>query len=149
MGARASCLSPQPCGTRMTAKRTRHLVPRATWCRSLPSHRIRRRNGPRLCGGPAFFAYADNYLIDVSFGVIVDVEASRAVRQAEVATARTMLERTERLELVNLTALGAQPRTKKDEQIVPKARSEYRQRVTPIATARLSRCLRWEGPTYY
>jgi hypothetical protein len=36
-----------------------------------------------------------NYLIDVQFGVIVDVEASRAVRQAEVGAARTMLERTE------------------------------------------------------
>src|SRR5262245_60701260 len=34
--------------------------------------------------GPAFFAYADNYLIDVKFGIIVDVEASRAIRQAEV-----------------------------------------------------------------
>ena len=45
--------------------------------------------------GPAFFAYADNYLIDVQCGVIVDVEASRAVRQAEVGAARTMLERTE------------------------------------------------------
>jgi hypothetical protein len=45
--------------------------------------------------GPAFFAYADNYLIDVQAGVIVDVEASRAVRQAEVGAARTMLERTE------------------------------------------------------
>jgi transposase len=45
--------------------------------------------------GPAFFAYADNYLIDVQVGVIVDVEASRAVRQAEVGAARTMLERTE------------------------------------------------------
>jgi hypothetical protein len=33
--------------------------------------------------GPAFFAYADNYLIDVQFGVIA-VEASRAIRQAEV-----------------------------------------------------------------
>src|SRR5262249_14021538 len=30
--------------------------------------------------GPAFFAYADNYLVDVKFGVIVDVEASRAIR---------------------------------------------------------------------
>ena len=29
--------------------------------------------------GPAFFAYANNYLIDVKFGVIVDVEASRAI----------------------------------------------------------------------
>jgi len=45
--------------------------------------------------GPAFFAYANNYLIDVRFGIIVDVEASRAVRQAEVGAARTMLERTE------------------------------------------------------
>src|SRR6202043_3698487 len=45
--------------------------------------------------GPAFFAYADNYLIDVKFGVIVDVEASRAIRQAEVRAAKTMIERTE------------------------------------------------------
>ena len=45
--------------------------------------------------GPAFFAYSDNYLIDVKFGVIVDVEASRSIRQAEVGAARTMIERTE------------------------------------------------------
>ena len=45
--------------------------------------------------GPAFFAYADNYLIDVKFGIIVDVEASRAIRQAEVGAARTMIERTQ------------------------------------------------------
>jgi transposase len=45
--------------------------------------------------GPAFFAYADNYLIDVKFGVIVDVEASRAIRQAEVGAAKTMIQRTE------------------------------------------------------
>src|SRR5271167_861133 len=44
--------------------------------------------------GPAFFAYADNYLIDVKYGVIVDVEASRAIRQAEVGAAKTMIERT-------------------------------------------------------
>ena len=43
----------------------------------------------------AFFAYADNYLIDVKFGVIMDVEASRAIRQAEVGAARTMIDRTE------------------------------------------------------
>jgi hypothetical protein len=35
------------------------------------------------------------YLIDVKFGVIMDVEASRAIRQAEVGAARTMIERTE------------------------------------------------------
>jgi Transposase DDE domain len=29
--------------------------------------------------GPAFFAYADNYLIDVKFGIIGDVEASRKI----------------------------------------------------------------------
>jgi hypothetical protein len=45
--------------------------------------------------GPAFFAYADNYLIDVKYGIIVDVEASRAIRQAEVGAAKTMIERTE------------------------------------------------------
>jgi len=45
--------------------------------------------------GPAFFAYSDNYLIDVKFGVIMDVEASRAIRQAEVGAAKTMVERTE------------------------------------------------------
>ena len=45
--------------------------------------------------GPAFFAYANNYLIDVKFGVIMDVEASRAIRQAEVGAAKTMIDRTE------------------------------------------------------
>jgi len=44
--------------------------------------------------GPAFFAYADNYLIDTDHAVIVDVEATRAIRQAEVGAARTMIERT-------------------------------------------------------
>src|SRR5437870_1077691 len=45
--------------------------------------------------GPAFFAYANNYRIDVKLGVIMDVEASRAIRQAEVGAAKTMIERTE------------------------------------------------------
>jgi Transposase DDE domain len=45
--------------------------------------------------GHAFFAYANNYLIDTDHGVIVDVEATRAIRQAEVGAGRTMLERTE------------------------------------------------------
>ena len=34
-------------------------------------------------------------LIDVKFGVIMDVEASRAIRQAEVRASKTMIERTE------------------------------------------------------
>src|SRR5439155_20364475 len=45
--------------------------------------------------GPAFFAYANNYLIDVKFGVIMDVEAAGAIRQAEVGSAKTRIERTE------------------------------------------------------
>ena len=45
--------------------------------------------------GHAFFAYATNYLIDLEHAVIVDVEASRAIRQAEVGAARTMIERTQ------------------------------------------------------
>ena len=43
--------------------------------------------------GLAFFAYATNYLIDLDHAVIVDVEATTAVRQAEVTAARTMIER--------------------------------------------------------
>ena len=45
--------------------------------------------------GHAFFAYATNYLIDTDYGVIVDVEATRAIRQAEVGASRTMVGRTE------------------------------------------------------
>jgi transposase len=44
--------------------------------------------------GPAFFAYADNYLIDTDHAIIVDVEATRAVRQAETGAAKTMIDRT-------------------------------------------------------
>jgi transposase len=44
--------------------------------------------------GPAFFAYATNYLIDTEHAIILDVEATRAIRQAAVGASRTMLERT-------------------------------------------------------
>ena len=44
--------------------------------------------------GHAFFAYATNYLIDTENAVILDVEASRAIRQAEVGASRTMIDRT-------------------------------------------------------
>jgi transposase len=43
--------------------------------------------------GQAFFAYATNYLIDTDHAIILDVEASRAIRQAEVGASRTMLDR--------------------------------------------------------
>jgi hypothetical protein len=44
--------------------------------------------------GPAFFAYATNYQIDTDNAVIVDVETTRAIRQAEVGAAPTMIDRT-------------------------------------------------------
>jgi hypothetical protein len=46
-------------------------------------------------GGPAVYAYCTNYLIDVDNAIIVDVEASTAVRQAEVTAAKTMIERAQ------------------------------------------------------
>ena len=45
--------------------------------------------------GPAFFAYSDNYLIDTDHGVIVDVDASRSNKTAEVGAMRKMIDRTE------------------------------------------------------
>jgi hypothetical protein len=49
----------------------------------------------RAMKSKAIFAYADNYLIDACHGIIMDVEASRAIRQAEVGAARKMIARTE------------------------------------------------------
>ena len=46
-------------------------------------------------GGPAFYAYSTNYLVDVQAGIIVDVEATPALRTDEVNATRTMLERVE------------------------------------------------------
>lgn len=46
-------------------------------------------------GGQAFFAYATNYLINLKHAVIMDVEATTAVRQAELGAARTMIGRTQ------------------------------------------------------
>ena len=65
--------------------------------------------------GAAFFAYADNYLIDVKYGIIMDVEASRAIRQAELGASQTMILRTAACFgikpewLVGDTAYGAAP----------------------------------------
>lgn len=46
-------------------------------------------------GGPAFYAYSTNYLIDTKAGVIVDVEATPAYRTDEVNATRTMVDRVE------------------------------------------------------
>ena len=45
--------------------------------------------------GPAIFSYSNNYLIDTDNAVIVDVEATRSIRTAEVGAAQTMVDRTE------------------------------------------------------
>jgi transposase len=42
----------------------------------------------------AVYAYSDNYLVDLKHAVIMDVEATTAIRQAEVEAAKTMLDRT-------------------------------------------------------
>ena len=44
--------------------------------------------------GPAFFAYSDNYLIDTDHGIILDVDASRSNKTAEVGAMRRMIDRT-------------------------------------------------------
>ena len=44
--------------------------------------------------GPAFFAYSANYLIDADNAIIVDVEATTAIRQAEILAAKRMIERS-------------------------------------------------------
>jgi Transposase DDE domain len=51
-------------------------------------------------GGQAFFGYSTNYLIDATNAIIVDVEATTAIRQAEVLAAKRMIERSiERFDL--------------------------------------------------
>jgi transposase len=58
-------------------------------------------------GGQAFFAYSTNYLIDVDNAIIVDVEATTAIRQAEVLAAKRMIERSiDRFDLDPARLLG-------------------------------------------
>lgn len=61
-------------------KFTSHSDPAAQWTGAMKGH--------------AFFAYATNYLVDTDNAIIVDVEATRAIRQAETGAARTMIDRT-------------------------------------------------------
>jgi transposase len=65
--------------SRVKPKFTSHSDPASQW------------TGAR--GGPAYFAYSANYLIDTDNGVILDVEATRSIRQAEVGSVRTMVDR--------------------------------------------------------
>jgi hypothetical protein len=66
-------------------------------------------------GGPAYFAYSTNYLIDTDNAVILDVEPSRSIRQAEVGVVRTMIDRVRKTHglkperLIADTAYGSGP----------------------------------------
>jgi hypothetical protein len=44
--------------------------------------------------GKPFFAYSTNYLVDVENAIIVDVEGTTAIRQAEVLAPKRMIERS-------------------------------------------------------
>jgi transposase len=64
-------------------------------------------------GGPAFYAYSTNYLVDTNAGIVVDVEATPAHRTLEVQSTKTMIERVEdrfamkTKKLIGDTAYGA------------------------------------------
>lgn len=66
-------------------------------------------------GGPAFFAYSTNYLIDLDAGIIVDVEATQAHRTLEVEATKAMVQRVQDRfgikpdRLVGDTAYGTAP----------------------------------------
>ena len=58
-------------------------------------------------GGQAFFGYSTNYLIDAENAIIVDVEATTAIRQAEILAAKRMIERSmERFDLYPAKLMG-------------------------------------------
>jgi transposase len=66
-------------------------------------------------GGPAFYAYSTNYVIDTEHGVILDVEATPAHRSAEVDATKMMVDRVEERfdikpdRLIGDTAYGTAP----------------------------------------
>jgi hypothetical protein len=66
-------------------------------------------------GGPAFYAYSTNYLIDTEHGVIMDVEPTLAHRTAEVESTKTMIDPVEAQfdikpeRLIGDTAYGTAP----------------------------------------
>jgi hypothetical protein len=47
-------------------------------------------------GGPAFYAYSTNYLIDLEAGIIVDVEATSVNKAEEVNATQIMIDRAEK-----------------------------------------------------
>ena len=95
-------------------------------------------------GGPAFFAYSTNYLVDARAGVIVDVEATSAYRIHEVNATRTMINRVEQRfgikprHLIGDTAYGTATtldwlvNNKKIDPYIPVwTRAEHREGIIP------------------
>jgi transposase len=82
----------------MPAKKVSQTDPMARWTAVL--------------GGPAYYAYSTNYLVDTDNGIIVDVEATPALRTPEVWSTKTMIERVkdrfglETRKLIGDTAYG-------------------------------------------
>lgn len=66
-------------------------------------------------GGPAFYAYSTNYLIDIEHNIILDVEPTPAHRSLEVESTKRMLDRVEEnldikpKRLIGDTAYGVAP----------------------------------------
>jgi hypothetical protein len=80
--------------------------PRARWWHDCPIL-TRRAALTGAHGGQAFFAYSTNYLIDIENAIIIDVEATTVIRQAEVWAAKRMIERSlERFKLYPSRLLG-------------------------------------------
>ena len=79
-------------------------------------------------GGPAFYAYSDNYLIDIDHNIIVDVEPTPAHRSLGVESTKLMVDRVEQdlglkpERLIGDTAYGTAPMLEwmvKDKGIEP------------------------------
>jgi len=85
--------------------------------------------------GPAFFAYSDNYLTDVKFGIIM---ASRSIRQAEVGASKAMIERTQERFDIKAKRLGD---TAYEPQLACQ-RQRYSLRTSRVLTSRSARSRR-------
>jgi hypothetical protein len=88
----------QPCCTRVSRRARRCRVRRGSAGRA--EVHLASRPGVALDGGerrPGLLRLLHHYLIDLKHAVIMDVEATTAVRQAEVTAQRRMIERTEAL----------------------------------------------------
>ena len=97
--------------------------------------------------GLAFFAYATNYLIDLDHAVIVDVEATTAIRQAEVGASRTMIERTQDRFGLWPERLAADTAYGSAENLACWSTSVGSSRISPCSISPAATTARSSGPT--